>query len=116
MAQSIKISDEIMKALRVESELATRSLAGQAEHWLRIGRAVENSSNFSYQHIKEALSGLKSPDELMLEEQELYFEELEELMWKAPTEEEQAKFKHYLGNNRTLVGLDENDNLVFENQ
>lgn len=43
MAQSIKLSDKEMDILRKEAALSSRSLAGQAEHWLRIGRAIERS-------------------------------------------------------------------------
>lgn len=112
MAQSIKISDKEMELLRRESSISSRSIAGQAEHWLRIGRAIEQSAAFSYQHIKDALSGMTSPDDLSPEEQEVYFSDLSDSMWETSEEEEAfyaERRKQGLG-----VGLDENDDLVYQ--
>lgn len=112
MARSVKISDEEMKFLREEATLASRSIAGQVEHWLRIGRAIERSPSFSYQRIRDALQGQVSPDDLGAEEQEVFFEELAGDMWKQPSEESKAAFVHHLGKG-TLVGLDDEGNLMY---
>ena len=48
MAQSVKLSDDVMALVRRESELQSRSVAGQITHWLRIGRAIEKSGNFDH--------------------------------------------------------------------
>lgn len=112
MARSVKISDEEMKFLREEATLASRSIAGQIEHWLRIGRAIERSPSFNYQRIRDALQGLVSPDDLGAEEQEVFFEEFANEMSKQPSEESKAAFVRHLGKGR-LVGLDEEDKLVY---
>jgi len=57
MAQSIKLGDDIMKIVRRESELQSRSIAGQIAHWVRIGRAIEKSGNFDHARITAALAG-----------------------------------------------------------
>lgn len=57
MAQSIKISDELMTEVRQEAELQGRTLAAQLEHWVRIGKAIEMSKNFSYAQINAILTG-----------------------------------------------------------
>jgi len=110
--QSIKISDNEMVYLREEAKLSSRSIAGQVEHWLRIGRAIEKSSVFNYQQIRDALSGLTSPDELNAEEQSVFFEEFSDSMWDVTPEQED-----YYAERRQSgkgVGLDENDNLIYQ--
>nr|WP_070959726.1 hypothetical protein [Hyphomonas sp. Mor2] len=76
MAQSIKISDEEMEVVRREAKLSSRSIAGQITYWMRIGRSIERSPQFTYAHIREALEGRRSPDALTGEEQEVYVEDL----------------------------------------
>lgn len=112
MAQSIKISDQEMMFLREEASISSRSIAGQAEHWLRIGRAIEKSPHFSYQRIRDALSGMGSPDDLSAEEQELFFEEFSEQMWNV-TPEQEAFFAERIKAGKG-VGLDDNDNLIYQ--
>lgn len=112
MAQSIKLSDKEMDILRKEAALSSRSLAGQAEHWLRIGRAIERSPAFNYQRIRQALTAQLSPDELNGEEQEVFLEEFSDSMWR-PSPEMEAFFadrrRRGVG-----VGLDEKGNLVHQ--
>ncbi len=112
MAQSIKISDEEMGLLREEARISSRSIAGQAEHWLRIGRAIERSPSFSYQRIRDTLSGLTSPDDLSADEQEVFFDEFADAMWQE-TPEQQAFFAERRESGLG-VGLDENDKLVYQ--
>lgn len=112
MAQSIKISDDEMMFIREEAGISSRSIAGQVEHWLRIGRAIERSPAFNYQRIREVLSGLFSPDDLTAEEQEVFFEEFSDAMWDV-TPEQKAFFAERKLSGKG-VGLDENDNLVYQ--
>ena len=76
MARSIKISDEEMEAIRKEAELASRSLAGQVAHWLRIGRSIERAPEFNYARVRQALAGALGPDALSGEEQIVFVDEL----------------------------------------
>lgn len=92
MAQSIKISDEEMEVVRREAKLSSRSIAGQITYWMRIGRSIERSPQFSYAHIREALEGRRSPDALTGEEQEVFVEDLL-AMAADPTPEQEAFFK-----------------------
>ncbi len=112
MPKSIKISDEEMNFLREEASLYSRSIAGQAEHWLRIGRAIEKSPSFNYQHIRDALSGLISPDELSAEEQEIFFDEFSDAMWEVTPEQELA-FQKQLGLGK-FAGLDDNGKVIYQ--
>ena len=87
MARTIKLSDNEVQAIEQEAKLNNRSLSGQAEHWLRIGRAIERSPNFNYEHIKAALASLLAYDELSGPEQEAYIAEFYSAMQAAPAPE-----------------------------
>ena len=69
---SIRISDELARVSREESEIMQRSLGGQVEYWARIGRAIEHSGQFDYQHIARALSGQFPIDDLSPYEKPVY--------------------------------------------
>lgn len=55
MSNYIKLSDDLVSILIEETKLSSRSVAGQAEHWIRIGRAIEQSSEFDDQYISDVL-------------------------------------------------------------
>ncbi len=57
MAQSVKLADDVMAFVRREAELHSRSVAGQITHWLKIGRAIENSGAYDHSRITAALEG-----------------------------------------------------------
>jgi hypothetical protein len=114
MAQSVKLPDEIMAAVRRESKLQNRSLAEQITHWLRIGRAIEKSSTFDYQHISDALKAALSPDELTSEEQAIWFDQFVAKMVK-PNRQEKA-FHAKRRNLGRGVGMSSSGELVYEEQ
>ena len=112
MAQSIKLGDEIMKIVRRESELQSRSLAGQIAHWVRIGRAIEKSGNFDHARISAALAGDIETTELTDEEKDVWLDSFVEKMGQPETDEEA-----FFARRRQLglgVGLDTAGNLVRE--
>jgi hypothetical protein len=41
MGQPVKLSDNLMLDARLVAEESERSIAGQIEHWARLGRAIE---------------------------------------------------------------------------
>lgn len=112
MAQSIKLGDDLMKIVRRESELQSRSLAGQIAHWVRIGRAIEKSGNFDHARITAALAGETETTTLTDEEKDVWLDGFVEKMAQ-PSPEEEAFFarRRQLG---LGVGLDEGGNLVRE--
>lgn len=99
MPQSVKLSDDVMALVRRESELNSRSVAGQITHWLKIGRAIERSDSFSYERIMDALRGEVSPDTLGPEEQEVWFDRFSDALDR-PTDGERAFHE-----NRAALGL-----------
>ncbi len=111
MAQSIKISNAEMDILRDESKTFGRSIAGQAEHWMRIGRAIEQSDHFNYRKIQAVLNGTLNPDHLNRDEQAIYLDYIIDAM-SAP----QKAMRKYLSDQNEAgvgVGLDDDDNLVY---
>ena len=112
MAQSIKLGDDIMKIIRRESELQSRSLAGQIAHWVRIGRTIEKSGNFDHARISAALAGDIETTELTGEEKDVWLDSFIEKMGQ-PGSDEEAFFarRRQLG---LGVGLDAAGNLVRE--
>ena len=110
MAQSVKLGDELMKLVRRESELQSRSVAGQIAHWVRIGRAIERSGNFDHTRISAALAGEIETTELTDEEKDVWLDSFVESMAE-PGPQEGAVFsrRRQLG---LGVGLDAAGNLV----
>ena len=112
MGQSVKLADDVMEAVRRESGVQSRSIAGQITHWLNIGRAIEQSPSFDYARVKQALTAAHSPDALSGEEQEIWAAEFADLMAQ-PSDTETAFYaeRQRLGRG---VGLDETGALVTQ--
>lgn len=110
MAQSVKLADELMNLVRRESELQSRSVAGQITHWVRIGRAIEQSGNFDHARISAALAGEVETTELTDEEHGVWIDSFSEAMARpGPREEAFFARRRRLG---LGVGLDAAGNLV----
>ncbi len=111
MSQAVKISDADMQAVREAANIHNRSISGQAEYWLRLGRAVERNPAFGFDRIDQALKGLLSPDDLTGEEQEDFFDRFADRMDEASPQEQQFwadRQARGLG-----VGMDEGGVLVY---
>ncbi len=111
MSQAVKISDIEMKAVRDAAQINSRSISGQAEHWMRIGRAVERDPEMRYSRIDRALRGLEAidPDSLDAAAQEAFIAQMAD----APATPEAQDFWRDRQRRGVGVGLDENDELVF---
>lgn len=55
MATSVKLSNNIISEAKIISKALNRSLAGQIEHWAKIGRLAEENSDLNYEFIKNIL-------------------------------------------------------------
>ena len=110
MAQSVKLADDVMAAVRREAELQTRSVAGQITHWLRLGRAIEQSGAYDHVRVTAALDGRLDPVALREEEAIAWLDGFTEKL-AGPTPSEKAFFasRKRLGRG---VGLDAAGNLV----
>jgi len=63
MATAIRISQELVNEARKFRRIDHRSLAGQIEHWARLGKCAEENPNLTYSLIKEILIGLAELDQ-----------------------------------------------------
>lgn len=87
---SIRVSDDLSKASRAEARLMHRSQAGQIEYWARIGRAIEHSGQFDYQHIARALRAEIPVDALSAYEKPVFDAMHDEAMRHATADERRA--------------------------
>lgn len=55
MATPVKLSDTIVSEAKIMSKAVNRSVAGQIEHWARIGRLAEENPDLTYEFIKNIL-------------------------------------------------------------
>jgi hypothetical protein len=110
MAQSVKLADDVMAAVRREAELQSRSVAGQITHWLRLGKAIEQSGAYDHARVTAALEGRLDAGELREEEAAAWLDAFTEKM-SGPAKSEHAFFakRQQIGRG---VGLDAAGNLV----
>ena len=70
--QSIKLSGSLVDQARQEAPVFSRSIAGQVEHWARLGRALESSPGFTLDRVRSALAGELDPGSLSDDEWSLF--------------------------------------------
>ncbi len=63
MATAVRISQELVNEAKRFGRIDHRSLAGQIEHWARMGKCAEENPDLPYSLIKEILTGLDELDE-----------------------------------------------------
>ena len=62
MPIAVRISKELLDEAKRFSRTNHRSIAGQIEHWARIGKCAEENQDLPYSLIKETLIGLDELD------------------------------------------------------
>lgn len=62
MPVAVTISKELLNEAKRFSRINHRSIAGQIEHWARIGKCAEENPDLSYSLLKETLIGLDELD------------------------------------------------------
>lgn len=55
MAQSVRLSDRLVKNAKTIGEVMSRSGAGQIEHWAKIGKLAEENPDLTYEFIRDSL-------------------------------------------------------------
>lgn len=55
MAQSVRLSDSLVKQAKSIGMVMSRSGAGQIEHWAKIGKMAEDNPELSYEFIRDSL-------------------------------------------------------------
>ena len=59
MATAVRVSEDLLVAAKKFSRIDHRSVAGQIEHWARLGKCAEENPDLPYGLIKEILIGLE---------------------------------------------------------
>jgi len=59
MATAVRISGNLAEEARKFSRVEHRSVAGQVEHWARIGKCAEENPDLTYDLIKDILMGIE---------------------------------------------------------
>ena len=57
ITNSVRLSEEIVKAAAICAPFNSRSVPKQIEHWAKIGRIAEENPDLSYDFIRGALEG-----------------------------------------------------------
>lgn len=55
MASAVKLSDNIVSEAKSIAKALNRSVAGQIEHWVKIGKIAEENPDLTYEFIKNIL-------------------------------------------------------------
>lgn len=110
MAASIKLSDELVTEARRESVVFNRSIAGQVEHWARLGQAFESAPGFGLERVRAALKGDFNLDDLSDDEQRMFYDLLDD-SFDTPTKESDAFFAQLKAEGGG-VGMDDDGRLV----
>lgn len=63
MATAVRVSEELVGEAKKISRIDHRSVAGQIEHWARMGKCAEENPDLPYSLIKEILIGLDELDQ-----------------------------------------------------
>ncbi len=57
MAVAVKLSENIISEAKIISKVLNRSVAGQIEHWAKIGKIAEENPDLTYEFIRDILIG-----------------------------------------------------------
>ena len=106
MSQAVRISEAEMAHLREAAALHSRSVAGQAEHWIRLGRLVERSPGFDFRKADAALAAMDRDGE------ETEFQNLVLASLNLAQDPMAAAAYAALGERPGAVGYDERQRLV----
>lgn len=70
MAQSVRLSDKIVRQAKAIGEVMSRSGAGQIEHWAKIGKMAEENPELSYEFIRDSLLAKAEADNGLVDDYE----------------------------------------------
>lgn len=107
---SVKFADTFVEDARREATLFNRSVAGQIEHWARLGRALEGAPGIPVERVRETLEGRVKLETLSVQEQGAVFDHLD-AWFDNPPEDIVAAYQE-IGSQPGAVGLDKNGQLV----
>lgn len=68
MITTVKLSDSIVSKAKIASKTLNRSVAEQIEHWVKIGKIVEDNPDLTYDFIKEIFAAQQEAESGQCEE------------------------------------------------
>lgn len=60
----VKISDELHEATKLMAKAMSRSINSQAEHWIKIGKLIEENPTITYSEVLKILVAQASTEEI----------------------------------------------------
>lgn len=68
MAQSVRLSDALVKQAKAIGEVMSRSEAEQIEYWARIGKITQENPDLPYEFIRDVLLAKTEVDSGMVDD------------------------------------------------
>ncbi|WP_435104905.1 TA system antitoxin ParD family protein [Arhodomonas sp. AD133] len=107
---SVRLPNELVEEARKEARVYNRTVSGQIEHWVKLGRTVETTPGFTLDRVRAAFEQRFDPDDLTAAEREI-FEDLRGAAMDAPSKAKDD-FLAELRQRTGTVGYDERGRLV----
>jgi hypothetical protein len=112
MSATIKISDDhFYRVVKDTAKTQTRSIGDQSLHWMKIGKAIEESVRFDYKKVTAALEGKILYDDLSAEEQIIHSVNFDEIMCGDMSEQFTKHFSE-LDEVDKLYGINDNGDIT----
>lgn len=111
MSQPVRISDFDIQLIDNEIEASNRSRTAQVEYWMRLGRVYEQSNDFDYNNVKQALKGQFNFDNLSAAESDLFIDKHIVSQWNHSGDANEKFEQDMLAEGLTL-GEDDLGNIV----
>jgi len=100
--RTVRLDEGLVKEAERQAGVARRSVSGQLEYWIRLGRGVERNRNFSEDRLARFLAGAVPLDHLSLQEKVAAIHEVERA---AQTAQSRAQAADQLREERERAGL-----------
>lgn len=107
---SVKLKADLVDDARREAETFSRSVGGQIEHWVRLGRAIESAPQFSTERVRATLMGRLKIEQLSAAERRAVLDSM--FFWLGnPSPEEKDEYAA-LADLPGAVGTDKKGRIV----
>ncbi len=62
MSMAIEISEDLIQAIHTQATRSNRTVSGQADYWLRIGKLAEDNPDLPLSFLKDIWQALQEPE------------------------------------------------------
>ena len=59
MTAAVRVSEKLVREAKLVAAVDNRSVTGQIEHWVKVGKCAEQNPDLTYGLIKEILIGIE---------------------------------------------------------